>query len=169
MTPKNSPEKVYVGPCLCSFRGSEAHKLFSGGLKWGVSAGGQKFMLKKFMCFFPSPITFKSLLCFSVLGGRPLHNLFAPPFNAGAPPHLSTGCQAIEPVGEGLHMLGSVDACERVRHWHAMAQSRQISETSVFQGSHNVIPRRWRLRKSKIPENRQKSGLFRASPFAHLE
>ena len=39
-------------PFLRSFPGNEAHKLFSGGPKWGFRVGGKKFMLKKFVCFF---------------------------------------------------------------------------------------------------------------------
>ena len=40
--PKNPPENVHVGPLL-----REAHKLFSGGPKWGVLGGGQKVYVEK--------------------------------------------------------------------------------------------------------------------------
>ena len=48
-------------PFLRSFPGNEAHKLLSGGPKiGGLGRGGGKFMLKKFMCFFP-PLTMSKL------------------------------------------------------------------------------------------------------------
>ena len=64
--PQKSPEKVYVYvPLLRSFPGNEARKLFSRGPNLGVVGGGQKFMLKKFMCFFrplrEAPDTFNFL------------------------------------------------------------------------------------------------------------
>ena len=67
--PKNPPEKVYVGPFLRPFPGNEAHKLFSKGPKWGVLGGGQKVMLKKFMCFFgplngDDPVPYPDLVSF---------------------------------------------------------------------------------------------------------
>ena len=38
-------------PFLRPFQGAEAHKLFSGGPKWGVLGGGQKvYVEKEFMC-----------------------------------------------------------------------------------------------------------------------
>ena len=55
--PPNRPEKVYVYvPLLRSFPGNEAHKLFSGGPKWGVLGGGQKVYVEKVYVLFPSPI-----------------------------------------------------------------------------------------------------------------
>ena len=39
-------------PFLRAFPGNEAHKLFSGGPKWGVLGGGQKVYVEKIMCFF---------------------------------------------------------------------------------------------------------------------
>ena len=49
--PQSPPEKVYVGPFWRPFPGNEAHKLFSGGPKLGVSGGGLKVYVEKFMCF----------------------------------------------------------------------------------------------------------------------
>ena len=54
--PKNLPEKVYVYvPLLRPFPGTEAHKLFSGGQKWGVLDGGQKVYVEKVYVLFRSP------------------------------------------------------------------------------------------------------------------
>ena len=48
--PKSPPDKVHEGPLLRSLPGSEAHKLLSGGLTWGIWGG--EVMLQKLMCFF---------------------------------------------------------------------------------------------------------------------
>ena len=54
--PKNLPEKVYVYvPLLRPFPGNEAHKLFSGGQKWGVLDGGQKVYVENVYVLFRSP------------------------------------------------------------------------------------------------------------------
>ena len=53
LTPKIPLEKVYAGPFLRSFPGNEAHKLFSGGPKWGVLGGGQKVFVEKVDVLFP--------------------------------------------------------------------------------------------------------------------
>ena len=45
---------------LRPFPGNEAHKLFCGGPNLGVLGGGQKFMLKEFMCFF-GPLVLETL------------------------------------------------------------------------------------------------------------
>ena len=37
------------------FPGNEAHKLFSGGPKWGVLGGGRKVYVEKVYVLFPSP------------------------------------------------------------------------------------------------------------------
>ena len=50
--PEIPPEKVYVGPFICSFPGNEAHKLFSGGPKWGDLGGGLKVYAEKVCAFF---------------------------------------------------------------------------------------------------------------------
>ena len=42
LTPKSTPKKFMWVPFLGPFPGNEAHKLFSGGPKWGVLGGGQK-------------------------------------------------------------------------------------------------------------------------------
>ena len=42
-------------PFLRSFPGHEAHKLFSGGPKWGVLGGGQKVYVEKVCALFRSP------------------------------------------------------------------------------------------------------------------
>ena len=59
--PPKSPRKKFMWVfCLRSFPGNEAHKLFSGGPKSGVLVGGQKVMLKTFMCFLcPLPKPFR--------------------------------------------------------------------------------------------------------------
>ena len=49
---KNPPKKFVWVPSLRSFPGNEAHKLFSGGPKWGFGVGAKKLTLKTFMCFF---------------------------------------------------------------------------------------------------------------------
>ena len=43
-------------PFLRPFPGNEAHKLFSGGPKWGVSGGGQKVYVEKVYVLFRSLI-----------------------------------------------------------------------------------------------------------------
>ena len=53
--PRNAPEKVCVGPFLRPSPGNEAHKLFSGGPKWGLLGGGQKVYVEKVCVLFPSP------------------------------------------------------------------------------------------------------------------
>ena len=53
LTPTIPLEKVYVGPFLRPFPGSEAHELFSGSPKRGVLGGGQQVDVDRvFMCFF---------------------------------------------------------------------------------------------------------------------
>ena len=53
--PPRSPEKVYVYvPLLRSFPGNEAHKLFSGGPKWGVLGGDRKVYVEKVYVLFLS-------------------------------------------------------------------------------------------------------------------
>ena len=42
-------------PFLRPFPGNEAHKLFSGVLKWGVLGGGQKVYVEKVYVLFRSP------------------------------------------------------------------------------------------------------------------
>ena len=51
-TPRIPLKKFMWVPFLRSFPRNEAHKLFSEGPKLGVWVGANKFMLKKFMCFF---------------------------------------------------------------------------------------------------------------------
>ena len=46
---------MFYVPLLRSFPGNEAHKLFSGGPKWGVLGGGQKVYVEKVYVLFPSP------------------------------------------------------------------------------------------------------------------
>ena len=55
MTPRLPPKKSMWVPFLRSFPGNEAHKLFSGGPKWGVSGGGPKVYVEKVYVLFPSP------------------------------------------------------------------------------------------------------------------
>ena len=45
-------------PFLRSFPGNEAHKLFSGGPKWGVLGGGQKVYVEKVdvLCLSPKAV-----------------------------------------------------------------------------------------------------------------
>ena len=44
-----------MGPFFRSFPGSEAHKLFPGGPKWGLLGGGRKVYVEKVYVLFPSP------------------------------------------------------------------------------------------------------------------
>ena len=59
-TPFLTPKLPRKSLCLCasfarSFPGNEAHKLFSGGPKWGVLGGGQKVYVEKVYVLFLSP------------------------------------------------------------------------------------------------------------------
>ena len=54
--PQTPPKKFMWVPFLCPFPGNEAHKLFSGGPKWGVLGGGQKVYVEKVYVLFRSPI-----------------------------------------------------------------------------------------------------------------
>ena len=55
LTPKIRPKKFMCVPFLRPFPGNEAHKLFSGGPKWGVLGGGQKVYVEKVYVLFRSP------------------------------------------------------------------------------------------------------------------
>ena len=58
LTPKIPPKKFMWVPFLRPFPGNEAHKLFSGGPKWGVLGGGQKVYVEKVYVPFRSPMLF---------------------------------------------------------------------------------------------------------------
>ena len=53
LTPKIPPKKFLWVTFLRSFPGNEAHKLFSGGPKWGVLGGGQKVYVERVYMLFP--------------------------------------------------------------------------------------------------------------------
>ena len=55
--PKFRLKKFTWVPFFSPFPGNEAHKLFSGGPKWGVLGGGQKVYVEKVYVLFPSPIS----------------------------------------------------------------------------------------------------------------
>ena len=60
LTPKIPPKKLMWVHFLHPFPGYEAHN-FSGGPKQGVLGESQKFMLKKFLCFYgPLAYPFKT-------------------------------------------------------------------------------------------------------------
>ena len=55
LDPKIPPKKFMWVPFWRPFPGNEAHKLFSGGPKWGVLGGGQKVYAEKVYVLFLSP------------------------------------------------------------------------------------------------------------------
>ena len=59
--PQNAPERVYVGPFLCSFPGNEAHKLFSGAQNGGFGWGKKVYVEKVYVLFLSLTILGKGM------------------------------------------------------------------------------------------------------------